>query len=236
MIRLDKYISDNGYGSRSLIKELIKKGCVLVDDNIVTNAGYLIDPVSSVIQVNGNKIEYSEHEYFMLNKPAGVVSAVTDKRDITVISLIKDAKHKKLAPVGRLDKDTEGLLLITDDGVLAHRLISPKKHIAKTYLVHINGKVDDKHIKLFKEGFKVDNSLDAMPSEMEIVTAKDDFSEVMLTIYEGKFHQIKRMFASIGYKVIYLKRISMGKLKLDERLRPGEYRKLTEEEIECLKK
>ena len=169
----------------------------------------------------------------MLNKPSGVVSATTDSKDKTVLDLIDNKKRKDLFPVGRLDKDTEGLLLITNDGEMAHRLLSPKKHVDKVYYAKIEGVVTEEDQKAFAEGVSLGSGEKAKPADLEILVS-DEISEIRLTIQEGKFHQVKRMFESVNKKVIYLKRLSMGSLILDETLKLGEYRKLTEEEIRTL--
>ena len=168
----------------------------------------------------------------MLNKPAGVVSATKDNHDKTVLELIK-TERKDLFPVGRLDKDTEGLLLITNDGELAHRLLSPKKHVDKVYFAKVKGVVTEEDQRIFAEGVSLGQGEMAKPSKLEILVS-DEISEIRLTIQEGKFHQVKRMFLSVGKEVIYLKRLSMGTLQLDENLALGEYRPLTEEELKQL--
>ena len=183
--------------------------------------------------------------YFMLNKPAGVVSAVTDNRDTTVVELIKDAKRKDIFPVGRLDKDTEGLLLITNDGELSHELLSPNKHVEKTYYAKVKGEVTEEDVRVFSEGLhleketlreeKAEKEIETKPAKLTVLKA-GEVSEVELTICEGKFHQVKRMFQAVGKEVLYLKRISMGGLVLDESLALGEYRPLTEKELLELKK
>ena len=178
-------------------------------------------------------VGYTKVEYYMLNKPAGVVSATTDNRYRTVIDIIDDKKRKDLFPVGRLDIDTEGLLVITNDGDMAHRLLSPKKHVSKVYYARINGPVTDRHIELFKEGLVLKDGTKALPGNLKIINSADE-SEIELEIFEGKFHQVKKMFEAIDLKVLYLKRISMGKLKLDNTLEIGSYRKLTDEEVKLL--
>lgn len=173
---------------------------------------------------------------YMLNKPAGVISATEDQSCQTVVDLIKDKKRKDLFPVGRLDKDTEGLLLITNDGALAHRLLSPKKHVDKCYFARICGKVTEEDVRSFEKGVNIGSQEQpeiTMPGKLEIITS-DDISKIRLTIQEGKFHQVKRMFQAVGKEVIYLKRLRMGTLILDENLGIGEYRPLTKEELEKL--
>ena len=186
--------------------------------------------------LNGEKVGYESFEYYMLNKPAGVISATEDQSCQTVVDLIKDKKRKDLFPVGRLDKDTEGLLLITNDGALAHRLLSPKKHVDKCYFARICGKVTEEDVRSFEKGVNIGSQEQpeiTMPGKLEIITS-DDISKIRLTIQEGKFHQVKRMFQAVGKEVIYLKRLRMGTLILDENLGIGEYRPLTKEELEKL--
>ncbi|MFU0826561.1 MAG: Pseudouridine synthase [Lachnoclostridium sp.] len=234
MVRLDKYLSEMGIGTRSEVKEYIKKGRVIVDGKIVRQPDFKLDSFESKVYFDNREVEYEAFQYFMINKPAGVVSATTDNHCRTVIDLINTKKKKNLFPVGRLDKDTEGLLLITDDGELAHRLLSPRKHVPKTYYARIQGKVTGEDIAAFKKGMKLEEDFITLPAQLVILQNGEE-SEVLVTIYEGKFHQIKRMFKAVGKEVLYLKRLSMGNLKLDETLATGEYRKLTQEELNILK-
>ena len=233
-IRIDKLLSNVGVGSRSEIKKYIKLNLVKVNDKIVKDSGLLVNPQSDFITFNQKEVNYKEFIYIMLNKPNGYLSATYDKKDKIVLDLI-DKKYLSYEPfpVGRLDKDTEGLLILTNDGQLSHRVLSPKKHVPKTYFARVDGKVEYEDIKIFEEGVVLDDGYKTMPSILKILKS-DDISEIELTINEGKFHQVKRMFESVGKKVIYLKRISMGKLKLDENLKLGEYRELTEEEVKLL--
>lgn len=233
MMRLDKYLADMGIGTRAEVKKLIRQGKIAVDGTVVKSPEAKIDVNKNQVTCGGEPISYETFEYYMLNKPAGVVSATTDAKDKTVIDLIETKKRKDLFPVGRLDKDTEGLLLITNDGELAHRLLSPKKHVDKVYYAKVEGIVTKEDQRVFAEGVSLGGDEMAKPAELEIL-ASDEISEIRLTIQEGKFHQVKRMFESVGKKVIYLKRLSMGTLVLDENLALGEYRTLTKEEIEAL--
>lgn len=233
-LRLDKYLADMGMGTRSEVKQFIKKGQVLVNDEVVKKPEYKVSTTDDEILCCGQKVGYTEYEYIMLNKPQGVVSATEDKQDKTVLDLITERDRKDLFPVGRLDKDTEGLLLLTNDGKLAHELLSPKKHVPKTYFVIVDGVVTSQDIELFAEGFQVDAQLNAKPAHLEIIEAKDK-SQVLLTITEGKFHQVKRMFQAVNKPVLYLKRVQMGNLKLDPELKLGEYRQLTEQELSLLR-
>lgn len=233
MIRLDKYLADMSVGTRSEVKKLIRQGKVLIDGSIVKNPETKIDIEKQTVLCNGNPVAYETFEYYMLNKPAGVVSATSDARDKTVIDLISDKKRKDLFPVGRLDKDTEGLLLITNDGELAHQLLSPKKHVDKVYFAKVEGIVTEEDREAFAKGVSIGEDELTRPAKLEILIS-DEISEIELTIQEGKFHQVKRMFEAVNKKVIYLKRLSMGSLKLDEKLALGEYRTLTKEELENL--
>lgn len=232
--RLDKVLSNLGYGSRAEIKRDCKKGLVTVNNKIENNPGIQVDTDKDIIVFNGETIQYKEFIYLMLNKPDGYISATFDKHDPIVLDLID---NKSLAfepfPVGRLDKDTEGLLVLTNDGKLSHRVLSPKSHVPKTYYAKIDGVVTDKDINAFKQGVTLDDGYETMPAELVILESGQN-SEIELTIHEGKFHQVKRMFESVGKKVTYLKRLSMGRLKLDEKLELGEYRELTEEEIKLI--
>ena len=221
MIRLDKFLSEMGVGTRQEVKQYIRKGKVEVDGEIAKRPELKVDETKANVTLDGERIGYASYVYYMLNKPSGVVSATEDKREKTVIDLIKGQKRKDLFPVGRLDKDTVGLLLITNDGNLAHRLLSPKHHADKCY---------------FAEGVNIgteDEPEITMPGKLDIIKS-DDLSEIRLTIQEGKFHQVKRMFQAVGKEVVYLKRERMGSLILDDNLAEGEYRTLTEEELKNL--
>ncbi|WP_310602808.1 pseudouridine synthase [Anaerosporobacter sp.] len=234
LMRLDKYLADMGAGTRSEVKLFIKKGRVQVNNEVVTDANRKIETGSDIVCLDGRDISYVHYEYFMLNKPAGVLSATEDKRAETVIDLITTSKRKDLFPVGRLDKDTEGLLLITNDGALTHSLLSPKKHVDKKYYAKVEGVVTEEDIELFSKGLQVDDEFLAMPAKLTILS-QGELSEIILIIQEGKFHQVKRMFEAVGKTVVYLKRLSMGSLQLDESLQPGEYREVTEEELALLR-
>lgn len=235
LLRLDKYLADMQVGTRTEVKQLIKKGQVSVDGEIAKKPEQKIDSSQAQVIVQGERVGYTEMEYWMLHKPGGYVSATVDKKEKTVLELLKDSKRKDLFPVGRLDKDTEGLLFLTNDGELAHQLLSPKKHVDKTYYAKIDGVVTEEHVKVFAEGLDIGEKSKTMPAKLEILSVKGQISEIKVTIQEGKFHQVKRMFEAIGTKVTYLKRLSMGTLVLDEKLPLGEARLLTEEEIAALK-
>lgn len=236
MIRLDKYLADMGIGTRQEVKKYIRQGRVLVNEEIAKKPELKIKKEEDQVSFDGANVVYATYEYYMMNKPQGVISATEDKRDQTVVDLIVDKKRGNLFPAGRLDKDTEGLLLITNDGALAHRLLSPKKHVDKCYYARIEGKVTVEDVRAFANGVNigtVDEPEWTMAARLEIVES-DAISTIRLTIQEGKFHQVKRMFQAVDKKVIYLKRERMGSLVLDENLKPGEYRILTDEELKNL--
>lgn len=236
MERLDKVISNLGYGSRKDVKSFVKKGLIEVDGVIVKDNGMLVDPETSIIKVNGEEVLYRKFIYLMMNKPDGVISATHDNRDETVIDLL-ELNHQVFDPfpVGRLDKDTVGLLLLTNDGELNHRLISPKWHVDKVYYAKIDKKVDSKDIEAFKKGIILDDGYKCLEAKLEIISADDHGSEVRITIQEGKYHQVKRMFEAVGKEVVYLKREEFGGLPLDPELEEGEYRELTDEELAILR-
>ena len=236
-IRLDKYLADLGIGTRSEVKSYLKKGLVTVNNESVRDPGLKINIEQDVVCYQRTILTYNTHEYYMLNKPAGVLSATEDKKQKTVIDLITVSHIKDLFPVGRLDKDTEGLLLITNDGDLAHRLLSPNKHVGKTYYAKIDGIVTKEDIQSFSTGLSLGEDFTSLPAELKILKTDEttQSSEIEVTIYEGKFHQVKRMFEAVGKSVTYLKRLSMGSLHLDSTLEPGEYRPLTEDELESLR-
>ena len=233
-MRVDKLLSNVGVASRAELKKYCKQGLISVNGKVINNPGVQVDSESDDIRFNGEKIVYREFVYIMLNKPDGYISATFDKYDPIVLDLI-DQSYLVFEPfpVGRLDKDTEGLLVLTNDGQLAHRVLSPKKHVPKTYYAKIQGKVTEEDILAFEKGVILDDGYETMPSQLKILKS-DDMSEIELTIHEGKFHQVKRMFESVGKKLVYLKRLSMGKLMLDENLGLGEYRELTDEEVKLI--
>lgn len=234
--RLDKILARTGYGSRKDVKSLVKTGAVEVNGRRVKDSGMKVDPAGDVITVSGERVQYREFIYIMMNKPDGVISATEDRFDRTVIDLLdEEARRFEPFPVGRLDKDTTGLLLISNDGKLAHELLSPKKHVAKTYAVTVDGPVGEHEKSLFEQGVTLDDGYETMPAQMELVRP-DDHRHVLLTIYEGKFHQVKRMFQAVGRKVTKLERVTFGPLSLDRTLLPGQYRELHEEELALLQK
>jgi len=234
--RIDKILGHMGVGSRKEIKEYAKKGHIKVNGNIIKSSDIKVDPEVDIIEYLNRPVEYREYIYLMMNKPQGLISSTDDPRESLVIDLLDDYyKNFKPFPVGRLDKDTEGLLLISNDGKLAHELLSPKKKVGKTYYVEVIGLVDESYNNKFKEGITLDDGYKTLPATLGIIHS-DGVSKVNLTILEGKYHQVKRMFGALGMKVTYLKRISMGGLDLDDNLQPGEYRELSEFEIDILKR
>ena len=235
IIRVDKFLADMCTQSRTEIKNAIKKGLVFVNDIKVKSPDLKIDTLKDEVRFNSKVIKYAEFEYFLLNKPKGVVSATEDARDKTVLDIIKDKSRNDLFPVGRLDKDTEGLLIITNDGKLAHELLSPKKHVDKTYYVETDGLLSSEYVEIFRQGIKVSEDFTAKEASLKILEASDNGSKAELTICEGKFHQVKRMMQAVGNTVTYLKRLKMGPIRLPEDLKTGEYRRLTETEINMLK-
>lgn len=236
MERLDKVLSNLGYGTRKEVKKLVKNEIIEVDGKRVKDSSLKINPQKNKISINGTEVNYLKKIYIMLNKPSGVVSATYDKKYETVIDLIDEKYYCfKPFPVGRLDIDTVGLLLITNDGMLNHKLISPKYHVEKVYYAKINKKVDLEDVKAFENGIVLDDGYKCMPSKLNIINSSENESEVEVSVFEGKFHQIKRMFIARGKKVTFLKRIKFGGIKLDENLEEGEYRLLTEQEIKILK-
>lgn len=238
-IRLDKYLTEMGEGTRSQVKEMARKGRITVNGVTEKKSERKISPASDTVTVDGRSVTYVAYEYYMLHKPQGVVSATEDKRHETVVDLITDRRRDDLFPVGRLDIDTEGLLILTNDGDLAHQLLSPKKHVDKVYYAKIEGMLPEDAGDRIRKGLVLSDGTETLPAELELVKAargeEDQLSEVLLTIHEGKFHQVKRMFETLGCHVVYLKRLSMGGLLLDEKLKPGEYRPLTAEELDTLK-
>lgn len=232
-MRIDKYLCELNKGTRKEVKEYIKKGQIRVNGNIVKDPGYKVDENNDTVEFINEILTYNKYVYYMLNKPAGVVSATEDKHDKTVIDLIKPEDIRPgLFPVGRLDKDTVGLLLISNDGELAHNLLSPTKHVDKTYFVKVKGALKQEHVEMFRQGLQLSDFI-TKPAILEIVSTGEE-SSAKVTIKEGKFHQVKRMFAKIGTEVVYLERIQMANLKLDEHLLQGEYRALRDDELSKL--
>lgn len=239
-VRLDRFLAEMGHGSRSQIKDMAKKGRIQVNGQVVKATDLKVRPDFDQVTVDGAAAKYAVMEYYMLNKPQGVVSARTDSRYETVVELIGEALRSDLFPVGRLDVDTEGLLLITNDGDLAHNLLSPRKHVDKVYMARLSGILPEDAAKRLEHGLLLEDGTRALPARLSFgqegpPKAENGFTEVFLTIREGKSHQVKRMFEMLGCHVVYLKRLSMGSLVLDPDLGPGEYRTLREDEIRMLK-
>lgn len=234
-MRLDKFLAEAGLGSRKEVKQLIKKGQITVNQQLEKSDKTQIDPEKDAIAFQGEMLHYQEFYYYLLHKPAGVVSATEDARDRTVMALFSMTDFRSdLFPVGRLDKDTEGLLLITNDGKLAHDLLSPKKHVEKEYFAEVRGVMTSEDQKRFVEGMPLDGDM-TLPAELVIDETTEETSKVRIVLHEGKFHQVKRMVKACGKEVTYLKRIRMGKLTLPENLAKGGYRQLSEEELAMLK-
>ena len=240
-MRLDKLLAHTGFGTRKEVKKIIKDKYITVNDEIVTNAGLKVNLEVDDVRVGGTQIFYEEFVYFMLNKPAGVISATEDFMHETVLDLLDPSDLvQEPHPVGRLDIDTEGLLILTNDGQLTHQLTSPKKEVDKEYYAEIDGIVTEDDIVKFKEGLLLeddDEPFTTLPAKLEIleIIEEDNASVIHVTVHEGKFHQVKRMFKAVGKEVTYLKRVRMKELHLDENLPLGEYRRLTEEELAILK-
>ncbi|MFD1066817.1 pseudouridine synthase [Oceanobacillus locisalsi] len=233
-MRLDKLLANMSVGSRKEVKALLKAKKVTLNGEIVKDSSVKVDPDNDSVRVEGEPVIYQKYIYVMLHKPQGVVSATTDAKDKTVIDLLSEQdQHFRPFPVGRLDKDTEGLLLITNNGDLAHQLTSPNKEVPKVYRANVQGELPADVIQQFAEGVTLDDGYQTKPAKLEILASEEeaDVSEVQIEITEGKFHQIKRMFEAVHCQVTYLKRCQMGGLTLDSQLSRGTYRPLTEEEI-----
>ena len=246
-MRLDKFISTTTTLSRAEAKKVIKKG-ILINDKLIKTPDYKIDEFKDQVIVNGNRLVYQKYVYIMMNKPKDTVSATEDAIERTVVDILRDEDRiYKVFPVGRLDKDTEGLMLLTNDGELAHKLISPKKDVEKKYYVEVSGELKNEHLKIIKEGVILEDGYRCKPARLEILDSSEGNSnrnnatsnnnnKANIFITEGKFHQVKRMMKSLGATVTYLKRLSIGSLKLDENLKLGEYRYLTDDELNKLTK
>ena len=234
LMRLDKFLTEMGLGTRSEVKKILKTKQITVNGEIVTKPETKVAPENDQISYKGEPVTYCEYEYYLFYKPAGCVTATEDQLHKTVMDYLTDTVRSDLFPVGRLDIDTEGLLLITNDGALAHDLLSPAKHVEKTYYAVIDGVVTEKDVNSFENGVDIGEEKLTKPGKLRILKSEPE-SKIELTITEGRFHQVKRMFEAVGKKVLYLKRISMGPLQLTDDLKPGEYRPLTEEEITALK-
>lgn len=233
-MRLDKWIANAGLGTRTEVKKALRAGRVFVNGSLARDPGMHVTPGKDSVEWDGEPVLYEEYRHFMMYKPAGYLSATEDLRDPVVIDLLDDSDANfEVFPVGRLDKDAEGLLLLTNDGRLAHQLLSPKKHVPKLYLIHVDGRLTKEDVKRIAEGVVLEDGYEAMPGDLEILEAGPT-SVAQITIYEGKFHQVKRMLAVLGKPVLFLKRLRMGPLELDEALKPGEYRPLYSQELQLL--
>ena len=251
-MRLDKFLANSGIGTRKEVKDILKNRKISVNDVFVKDGKIQIDEKKDIVKYENKIVNYKPFVYIMMNKPAGVISATEDNHHKTVIDLLNDEyRTYDIFPVGRLDIDTEGLLLLTNDGVLSHNLLSPKKHVNKKYYVKIANPLSEDDIKMLENGIKLEGNFVTKKAKVEIIcngsekeSKNSDFDEnknnknenlVYITISEGKFHQVKRMFKAVNNEVLYLKRVKMGNLLLDEKLELGEYRELTEEELNNLK-
>lgn len=232
MIRIDKFLADLNIGTRSQVKTYIKNGLIMVNNHIIKDSGHKIDENNDIVIYQGTVLGYEKYHYYMLHKPKGYVTATRDLHEKTVMDLLKDVPQRDLSPVGRLDKDTEGLLLITNDGALTHSLLSPKKHVDKKYRVVCMAPLSEEDIKELETGVDIGDKKRTLPAKIEKISP----TEIILTIQEGRFHQVKRMLQAVHNEVIYLKRESFGSLCLDKTLNLGEFRKLTTEEIDALRK
>lgn len=235
-MRLDKFLADLQIGTRSQVKEFIKKGLITVNGEIITKADFKINENSDSVTCKGNALSYQKYRYFLLHKPSGVITATKDNHDKTIMDLLPKELSGDFFPVGRLDKDTEGFLLITNDGELSHKLLSPKKHVAKTYYVECSGELTSEKVLQLEQGLHIGDEKPTLPAKVETLKTEKTSYVIKLTITEGRFHQVKRMIQAIGGEVTYLKRLSMGGLILDESLQKGDYRELTQEEVDILKR
>ncbi|WP_029595148.1 pseudouridine synthase [Exiguobacterium chiriqhucha] len=232
-MRIDKLLANMGYGSRKDVKILLKQGVVRVDDQPVKDAKRQVNLETERVTVQGEVVEYKPFVYLMMNKPAGVISATEDKVESTVVDLIDPSyAHYELFPVGRLDKDTTGLLLLTNDGAFNHALMSPRKHVDKVYVAEVDGEMTTDDVRHFAEGVKLEDGYTTKPARLELISKSGRRSTVRLTLSEGKYHQVKRMIAAVGKHVEQLERVQIGALELDPTLEPGAYRELSEEEVD----
>ena len=240
MMRLDKLLALLGEGTRTQVRDLIRAGRVTVDGVTARDAGMRLDANTARVAVDGRMLSYKNVRHVMLNKPAGVLTAARDPKQKTVMDLLPPMYAAMgCMPAGRLDKDTEGLLVLTSDGQLAHRLISPKHDVGKVYLARVDGPLDEDDVRAFAGGLHIDDAdgvFDARPARLSILASSSEESEARVRVTEGKYHQVKRMFAARGVQVIYLKRLAIGALSLDPALAPGEWRELTDDEVARLEK
>ncbi len=235
MIRLDKFLANAGIGTRREVKKYIAQRRIWVDNMPALKADVKIDIKNNKVTFDKRVVSYEKYKYIMLNKPKGYICATEDENEKTVLDLLpEEYKSFNLFPVGRLDKDTVGLLILSNDGTFAHNMLSPKKHVEKRYFAHINGEVTKEHIKAFEEGIILEDGYKCLKARLEILYSAPNFSKVYITIKEGKYHQIKRMFKALKRKVVYLKRISFYNITLDKNLKEGEYRYLNDKEMELI--
>ncbi len=235
-MRLDKLLTSDGKRSRSEARDLIRHGGVTVDGISVTDPSSKVDPKINVIGIAGGEYEYNKYAYIMMNKPAGLLSATADARSLTVFDVLPAYMKKlKLSPAGRLDRDTEGFLLLSNDGEFIHRVISPTSGVEKRYFARVSGELREYMVDEFETGLEIDGGYECLPAKLRILSSGEEFSEAEVTVCEGKFHQVKRMFEAVGCKVVYLKRLSIGGVELDETLENGMYRELTTVEIETIR-
>ncbi|STP28609.1 ribosomal small subunit pseudouridine synthaseA [Enterococcus durans] len=233
-MRLDKFLAEVGIGSRKEVKVLIKKGQIKVNEEVIKSDKFQVKEFDDQITYLDEPLVYQKDFYYVLNKPAGVISATQDNYEQTVMDLLSDEDYREdLFPVGRLDKDTEGLLILTNDGKLAHRLLSPKKHVEKEYFAKVKGVMTEEDIDSFARGLVIDKGEQTLPAQLFIdsIDHEEETSTIRLILHEGKFHQVKRMVQAVGKEVTYLKRLRMGDFLLPESLDNGEYRELTEAEL-----
>lgn len=234
IIRLDKYLADAGAGTRSQVKSLVKAGRVNVNGIQAHDYGMKIDAGTAEVLLDGKPILRQGPLYILMNKPAGVISSTEEMNDRTVVDLLPEGLRRGMFPVGRLDRDTEGLLLISNDGKLAHRLLSPKKHVEKRYLAVVDGSLDEASVEAFASGLDIGDEKPALPAGLSVLDTCDLKSTAIVTLTEGRYHEVKRLFKAIGRNVLYLKRISMGGLDLPDDLEPGQWRLLTTQELDTL--
>ena len=233
-MRLDRFLANSGVGTRKEVKEILKKRKIKVNDSIITNGSIHIDENKDAVKYEEKEISYKPFIYIMMNKPDGVISATEDDEHRTVIDLLENKyRTYSVFPIGRLDIDTEGLLILTNDGILTHKLLAPNKHVDKKYYVELKNPVLKSDIEKLENGIELENGFVTKNAKVEVIENSED--KVYITITEGKYHQVKRMFKAVNNKVLYLKRVQMGNLKLDDKLKVGEYRELTEKEINILK-
>ena len=234
IIRLDKYLADAGAGTRSQVKRLIRSGAVTVDGKQATDPGMKLEASAAAVLCGGQPVRRPGPLYIIMNKPKGVISSTEEENDRTVVDLLPEDLRRGMFPAGRLDRDTEGLLLLTNDGKLAHRLLSPKKHVEKVYLAEVDGPVTDEMPALFASGLDIGDEKPALPAKLEAVENRGDSALARVTLTEGRYHEVKRLFSAVGRNVVSLRRISMGGLELPADLAPGEWREMTEDELAAL--